>query len=146
MKAENKIAWFNIESKAMLVSILGLAYYFLIAIILFKPSFIDKINNKILLDINFYYILFLSVCLSFAWLVMNMVLTKFLLAFNQERVEQSQTDIFINSMFYSVGYLSCALLVNYILDYDFRYFVAYAYLFLSLRIIWVILKFAFRKV
>ncbi len=146
MKAENKIAWFNIESKAMLVSILGLAYYFLIAIILFKPSFIDKINNKILLDINFYYILFLSVCLSFAWLVMNMVLTKFLLAFNQERVEQSQTDVFINSMFYSVGYLSCALLVNYILDYDFRYFVAYAYLFLSLRIIWVILKFAFRKV
>jgi len=146
MKAENKIAWFNIESKAMLVSILGLAYYFLIAIILFKPSFIDKINNKILLDIDFYYILFLSVCLSFAWLVMNMVLTKFLLAFNQERVEQSQTDVFINSMFYSVGYLSCALLINYILDYDFRYFVAYAYLFLSLRIIWVILKFAFRKV
>src|SRR5690606_12890757 len=142
----NKIAWFNIESKAMLVSILGLAYYFLIAIILFKPSFIDKINNKILLDIDFYYILFLSVCLSFAWLVMNMVLTKFLLAFNQERVEQSQTDVFINSMFYSVGYLSCALLINYILDYDFRYFVAYAYLFLSLRIIWVILKFAFRKV
>lgn len=146
MKSENKIAWFNIESKAVLFSVLGLAYYFLIAIILFKPSFIDKINNKILLDINFYYILFLSVCLSFAWLVMNMVLTKFLLAFNQERVEQSQTDIFINSMFYSVGYLSCALLVNYILDYDFRYFVAYAYLFLSLRIIWVILKFAFRKV
>lgn len=146
MKSENKIAWFNIESKAVLFSVLGLAYYFLIAIILFKPSFIDKINNKILLDINFYYILFLSVCLSFAWLVMNMVLTKFLLAFNQEREEQSQTDVFINSMFYSVGYLSCALLVNYILDYDFRYFVAYAYLFLSLRIIWVILKFAFRKV
>lgn len=146
MKTENRLDWFSIDSKAMLFSILGLSYYFLIAIILFKPSFIDKINNKILLDINFYYILFLSLCLSFVWLIMNMILTKFLLAFNQERVEQSQTDLFINSMFYSVGYLSCALLINYILDYDFRYFVAYAYLFLSIRIIWVILKFTFRKV
>ncbi len=146
MKAENKIEWFSIDSKAVLFSVFGLSYYFLIAIVLFKPSFIDRINNRLLLDINFYYILFFSICLSFAWLIMNVVLTRFLLFFNQEKKVNNLTDVFINSMFYSVGYLSCALLLNYILDYDFRYFVAYAYLFLSLRIIWVILKFAFRKV
>lgn len=146
MKSENKIEWFSIDSKAVLFSVFGLSYYFLIAIVLFKPNFIEKINNKLFFDINFYYILLLSICMSFAWLIMNVVLTKFLLVFNQEKKEENQTDVFINSMFYSVGFLSCALLLNFILDYDFRYFIAYAYLFLSLRIIWVILKFAFRKV
>lgn len=146
MRTETKREWFSIDSKAVLFSVFGLSYYFLIAIVLFKPNFIEKVNNRLIFDINFYYILMLSICLSFAWLIMNVVLTKFLLIFNQEKKEDNQTDVFINSMFYSVGFLSCALLLNFILDYDFRYFVAYAYLFLSLRIIWVILKFAFKKV
>lgn len=145
MKLESKIDGFKMNSKAALFSIFGLSYYFLIAIVLFKPDFIEKVNNALLLDVNFYYLIVLSISLSFAWFVMNLVLTKFLLLFNQNEVIKNQTDVFINSMFYSVGYLSCALLINYILDYDFRHFVAYAYLFLSLRIIWVVVKYAFKK-
>lgn len=145
MKLESKIDGFKMNSKAALFSIFGLSYYFLIAIVLFKPDFIEKVNNALLLDVNFYYLIVLSISLSLAWFVMNLVLTKFLLLFNQNEVIKNQTDVFINSMFYSVGYLSCALLINYILDYDFRHFVAYAYLFLSLRIIWVVVKYAFKK-
>lgn len=145
MKLEKKIDDFKLNSKAALFSIFGLSYYFLIAIILFKPNFIEKVNNALLLDVNFYFLIMLSVCLSFAWFIMNIVLTKFLMLFNQNELVKSQTDVFVNSMFYSVGYLSCALLINYILDYDFRHFVAYAYLFLSLRIIWVVVKYAFKK-
>lgn len=142
---EDTIEYLRVNSKAVLFSVVGLAYYFIIAIILFKPEFLDKISHAMLFDANFYLLLIISVCLSLAWLIMNVVLTKFLLQFDQNEKAKSETDVFINSMFYSVGYLSCALLLNYILDYDFRHFVAYAYLFLSLRIIWVVIKYAFNK-
>lgn len=76
---------------------------------------------------------------------MNIALTMSLLLFSNTNEEQSPSDIFISSMIYSIGFLSCALLINYLLDYDFKHFVAYSYLFVAIRIIWVFISLSFSK-
>lgn len=67
MKTIRNIKDFHITTKTSIFSVLGMSYYFFIAIYLFKVDLVDKIENSLLLDINFYLILLTSLSLSFAW-------------------------------------------------------------------------------
>lgn len=134
-----------VSPKTFFLSILGLAYYFLIAIFLFRVDLVDKVESPLLLDLDFYFIVFISILLSCSWFLMNYFLTHFLLIYKLQNKRKSEPDLFISTMICSIGYLSCALLINYILDYDFGHFIAYAFLFLAIRIIWAVFSSAFFK-
>lgn len=133
----------QISAKTALLSVFGQAHYFLIAIFLFRYDLVEKIDNRLLLDINFYYILLISFTFSALWFAMNVsisMMTPFICAKRNQ-----YSDIYFSSMVCSVGYLSAALLLAYILDSDFYHFIAYAFMFIALRLCWTIFKLMIQK-
>lgn len=136
----------NFDYKIGIFASIGLTYYFFTSLILFRPSFVKTLQHQFLFEVDFYLLIILSFIMAVFWLIINIVLSMFLIYFNQNIKYKNSSDVFLNSIFYSVGFLSVALLISYILDYDFRHFIAYANMFLSVRILLVILKFAYKKV
>lgn len=133
----------QISAKTALLSVFGQAHYFLIAIFLFRYDLVEKIDNRLLLDINFYYIILISLAFSSLWFAMNVCISTMIPVICAKKNQNS--DIYFNSMVCSVGYLSGALLLTYILDYDFYHFIAYAFMFVALRLCWAFFRLIIEK-
>lgn len=132
----------QISKKTIFFSVLGQTYYFLIAFFLFKGELIDMLDERLLYDKHFYYIFCISFIMSSFWFLINVSISAFVLMFHHSNTKYNDnpSGIFINSMFCSIGYLSCSMLLNFLLDYDFEYFIIYSFSFISIRVLWVIMK------
>ena len=132
----------QISKKTIFLSVLGQTYYFLIALFLFKSDLINKLDENFLFDIKFYYVIGISFLMSGFWFLVNIGISSFVLMFHPSSVKyiDNPSGVFINSMISSIGYLSGAMLLNFILDYDFIHFVAYAFSFIAIKILWVVWK------
>ncbi|AWM14154.1 hypothetical protein NHF50_09875 [Flavobacterium sp. NRK F10] len=139
-----KLLRFRLSYPKIVLSIFGQAHYFLIAIFLFKHDLIDELDSPLLLDFDFYFILLLSVLFSITWFLMNISLTTVLLFLSHDKKYEDGSAIFINTMFYSIAYLTISLVLNYFMGLGFKHFVVLAYSFLALKIVWNVLKGKFK--
>lgn len=137
----------KINKRTMFFSVIGQTYYFLIAFFLFKPELFDLIDENYFFDIKFYMILVLCLLMSLIWFLMNVSISTILLLFSSTSHKQIEnpSSIFINSMICSIGYLTFAMILNFLLDYDFKYFISFSFSFIAIRIIWVMTKTFFFK-
>ena len=136
----------EISKRTLLFSVIGQTYYFLIAFFLFNPDSINQLDELFLVDIKFYLILSASVLMSLIWFFMNVSISVILLllSYSTHRYN-SPSEIFINAMIWSIGYLTIAMLLNYALEYDFKHFIAYAFTFIAARILWSVIKYLIIK-
>ena len=136
----------EISKRTLLFSVIGQTYYFLIAFFLFNPDSINQLDELFLVDIKFYLILSASVLMSLIWFFMNVSISVILLllSYSTHRYN-SPSEIFINAMIWSIGYLTIAMLLNYVLEYDFKHFIAYAFTFIAIRILWCVIKYLIIK-
>lgn len=132
----------KINKRTVFFSVLGQTYYFLIAFFLFKQDLFLMIDDNYLLDVKFYFILGASFLMSLMWFLMNISVSTILLIFSNKnnRYIGNPSGIFINSMICSIGYLTFAMLINFLLDYDFKYFISFSFSFIAIRVIWAISK------
>ncbi|CAM4142692.1 MULTISPECIES: hypothetical protein [Flavobacterium] len=137
----------QIGKRTIFFSVLGQTYYFLIAFFLFKSELINRLDENFIFDIKFYYMIGISFLMSSIWFFINVGISSFVLMFHPSSIKyiDNPSGVFINSMISSIGYLSCAMLLNFILDYDFKHFLAYAFSFIAIKILWVIGKNLFTR-
>lgn len=137
----------KINKRTMFFSVIGQTYYFLIAFFLFKPELFDLIDENYFLDIKFYMIIGICLLMSVIWFLMNVSMSTILLLISDTTKKQIEnpSSIFINSMICSIGYLTFAMILNFLLDYDFKYFISFSFSFIAIRIIWGITKSLFIK-
>ncbi len=138
----------RINRKTMFFSVLGQTYYFLIAFFLFKQDFLLLIDENYLLDVNFYYVMGISFFMSLIWFLMNISVSAILLLFSDKvsNYAANPSGLFINSMICSIGYLTFAMLLNFLLDYDYKHFISFSFSFVAIRVVWVMFKtFFFNK-
>ncbi|VXB06040.1 conserved membrane hypothetical protein [Flavobacterium sp. 9AF] len=133
----------KINKKTIFFSVLGQTYYFLIAFFLFRPDYLQLIDENYFLDFNFYFLILVSFFMSIIWFLMNISVTAILLLLSNK---ENTSSLFINAMICSIGYLTFAMVLNFLLDYDFRHFISFAFSFIAIRIIWTIIRmFLFNK-
>jgi hypothetical protein len=132
----------KINKRTIFFSVLGQTYYFLIAFFLFKHDLFLMIDDNYLLDVKFYFIIGASFLMSLMWFLMNISVSTILLIFSNKNNKYigNPSGIFINSMICSIGYLTFAMLINFLLDYDFKYFISFSFSFIAIRVIWAISK------
>lgn len=132
----------DISKKVLFFSVLGQTYYFLIAFFLFKPETINHLDELFLLDLKFYLILFGSFLMSLIWFMMNVCVSVILLllSYSNYIYSHSPSEVYVKSMICSIGYLTCAMLLTFLLDYDFKHFILYAFTFVSIRILLFLIK------
>ena len=136
----------EISKRTLFFSVIGQTYYFLIAFFLFNPDSINQLDELFLIDINFFLILSASLVMSLIWFVMNVSISVILLLLSYTNHRDSNpSEIFINAMICSIGFLTGAMLLNYALEYDFKHFIAYAFTFIAVRILWCVIKYLIVK-
>ncbi len=134
----------KINKRTVFLAIAGQTYYFLIAFFLFKQDFLLLIDENYFFDKNFYYVMGISFVMSFIWFFMNICVSTVLLLFTDHKRSikylGNPSGIFINSMICSIGYLTFAMLINFLLDYDFKHFISFSFSFIAVRIVWSMIK------
>ncbi|UUC45572.1 hypothetical protein [Flavobacterium cerinum] len=128
--------------KAAFLTIVSAMPSFFVSIYLFKPSLIGLVGDNPFSDIDFYFIISLCFCLSLTWFMLTLFYTQLLFDYLDKTENNGKPseikDVFRANTIIAVIYLNILILVNYIIKYDFIYFVigAYSYiLFLVLKII-----------
>ncbi|NJM78976.1 MAG: hypothetical protein HC854_03885 [Flavobacterium sp.] len=132
----------EINRKTLFFLVLGQTYYFLIAFFLFNPNAINLLDELFLLDYKFYLVLFGSFVLSILWFLMNISVSVISLLLPNSNLlnSKSLSEVFVNSMIYSIGYLTLAMLITFLLDYNFKHFIVYSFTFITTRILWRVIK------
>lgn len=129
----------HITVKTSALTILSQMPFFFIAIYLFNKKLIKNIGDNPFYDVDFFFLISVSFCLSLTWFAMNLILTFIAFQFG-DLLENDSTqldDIFKSSVIYSIGYLSVAIAINYKIQMSFFYFILLAYSFIVFRIIYV---------
>ncbi len=129
----------NIGIKTTILTILSQIPFFFISVYLFKHELIDKIGSKLLSDIDLYFLV--SICFGFSliWFFVNVILTMLIADYRDkhDKVKTKTETVYVLTMIYSIGYLSIAIIVNYYyLKSSFHCFLAYAFSFIVVKIIW----------
>lgn len=137
----------EISKKTLFFSVSGQTYYFLIAFFLFNPKAINLLDELFLLDVKFYIVLLGSFIMSMIWFLMNVSVSIILLILSYTDVNylKSSSEVYVNSMICSIGYLTCAMLLTFLFDYNFKCFVAYSFAFIVVRILWNVIKYLILK-
>jgi hypothetical protein len=129
----------HVTIKSTIITVLGQMPFFFVAIYLFKHSLIDLISEYPFSDIDFLFVASICFCLSITWFAMNVILTLIVFKFG-DYIYKDETEIdnvFKLSMWYSIGYLSIAIFINFKLKFDFFWFLVFAYGFIVFRLIYV---------
>lgn len=132
----------KINKRTIFFSVLGQTYYFLIAFFLFKPDLFDLIDENYFFDIKFYFVIGISFIMSLIWFLMNVSISTILLMFSSKnnKYVRNPSGIYINAMICSIGFITFAMLLNFILDYDFKHFISFSFSFIAIRVLWAMTK------
>ncbi|MFD2891723.1 hypothetical protein ACFS5J_06835 [Flavobacterium chuncheonense] len=134
----------QISTKTALLSVFGQAHYFLIAFFLFKHNMVDQVENPFLLDFDFYMIILTSLVFSLVWFIVNICISSILPIYSIQP-NASEKDVYFSSMSFSIGCLTLALILTFLLDSNFYIFIAFAYMFIAFKIVWSVFKLMFNK-
>jgi hypothetical protein len=131
----------HIGLKTAVLTILCQMPFFFIASYLFKHDLITRISNYPIADMDFWFLICLSFCLSLTWFFMNVGLTSLLIALADRitKTDSEPHEVYIGSMIYSIGYLSLAIIISYKYSLTFNSFLVWAYLYICFRILWTLI-------
>ena len=129
----------HVTVKSSVITIIGQMPFFFIAIYLFKHDLINLVGKNLLSDMNFLFLISICFCLSITWYAMNLILTLIVFKFGDYLYhdETEIDDVFKLSIWYSIGYLSIAIFINYKLQFNLFWFLVFAYGFIFLRLIYI---------